>query len=104
MDMVSRSDVWAALHRPLVQGYALDALEAKPAPAPEATTAAAFLAAAIGSPVTQRAAIGVGEHVDVANALLAGSGLALERELLQLSVFATDNPRARVRRPSQRRS
>jgi hypothetical protein len=104
MDMVSRSDVWAALHRPLVQGYALDALEAKPAPAPDATTAAAFLAAAIGTPVTERAAVGVGQHVDVGNPLLAGSGLALERELLQLSVFATDSRPARIRRPSQRRS
>jgi hypothetical protein len=103
MDMVSRSDVWAALHRPLVQGYALDALEAKPAPAPESTIAAAFLGAAIGTPVTERAGVGLGVQVDVANPLLAGSGLALERELLQLSVFATDTPRARIRRPSRRR-
>jgi hypothetical protein len=103
MDMVSRSDVWAALHRPLVQGYALDALEAEPAPAPDPTLAAAFLGAAIGTPVTERAGVGAGVHLDVANALLAGSGLALERELLQLSVFATDTPRTRIRRPSQRR-
>ena len=103
MDMVSRSDVWAALHRPLVQGYALDALEPKPASAPEATIAAAFLGAAIGTPATERPGVGLGVQLDVANPMLAGSGLALEGELLQLSVFATDTPRARIRRPSQRR-
>jgi hypothetical protein len=104
MNMVSRSDVCAAPHRPLVQGYALDALEAKPAPAPDATIAAAFLAAAIGTPVTARAAVGLGEQVDVANTLLAGSGLVLDRELLRLSVFAADASRARIQRPSRRRS
>jgi hypothetical protein len=103
MDMVSRSDVWAALHRPLVQGYALDALEAKPTPAPGPAIAAAFVGGAIGTPVTERAGVGVGVHVDVSNPLLAGSGLTLERELLQFSVFATDGPRARIRRPSRRR-
>jgi hypothetical protein len=103
MDMVSRSDVWAALHRPLVQGYALDALEASPAPAPAPEIAAAFLGAAIGTPASERAAVGLGTHIDVSNSVLAGSGLALERELVQLSVFATDAPRARIRRPSQRR-
>jgi ARG/rhodanese/phosphatase superfamily protein len=103
MDMVSRPDVWAALHRPLVQGYALAALEAAPTAAPEPAVAAAFLGAAIGTPVTERAGIGCGVNVDVANSLLAGSGLALEDELLQLSVFAGATPRARIRRPSERR-
>ena len=46
IDMVSRADVWAALHRPLVQGYALDALDASQFELPEAadpTLAQTFL-------------------------------------------------------------
>jgi purine-cytosine permease-like protein len=75
---------------PLVQDYARHAPEAKPTPAPEPTLSAAFLGAVIGTPVTERAGVGGGVHVDVAKRLLAVGGVALERELLQLSVFATD--------------
>jgi hypothetical protein len=58
LDMVSRSDVWAALHRPLVQGYALDALESRNTTSPDPAVAAAFLAAIAGAPVTGRPAVG----------------------------------------------
>jgi hypothetical protein len=105
IDIVSRSDVWAALHRPLVQGYALDAIDARMSDLPQAADAAiaeAFLDAVIAAPVTERTAVGVGVQVDVADLLMAGSGLALEDELLQLSVFANDTPRTRIRRPSRR--
>lgn len=88
LDMVSRPDVWAALHRPLVQGYALDALEMECAVAPGLAAAAVFLGAA----VTERPAVGAGVQVDGAGRLLAGSGLALDGELRQLSVFAADTP------------
>src|SRR3954452_7435782 len=45
LDHVSRPDVYAALHAPLLQGYALDALEAgDAAPPADADAAAAFLA------------------------------------------------------------
>jgi hypothetical protein len=106
IDMVSRADVWTALHGPLVQGYALDALDAPGLDLLPETAglaiAEAFLDAAVAASVTERAGVGIGVQVEVANRLLAGSGLALDGELLQLSVFANDTPRTRVRRPSQR--
>jgi hypothetical protein len=86
LDMVSRPDVWAGLHRRLVQGYALDALEATPAGVPE--SAHAFLDAALKAPVSERPGVGAGVQVDVAGRRCSGRGLAFEHELLQLSVFA----------------
>src|SRR5439155_1565114 len=44
LDHVSRPDVFAALHAPLLQGYALDALEASDRPAPSREEAEAFVA------------------------------------------------------------
>jgi hypothetical protein len=105
IDLVSRTDVWAALHRPLVQGYALDALDASRFELPEVPDSAfaqTFLDAAIAAPLTERAGVGLGVQIDVAERRMAGSGLVLDRELLQLSVFAAETPRTRIRRPAQR--
>ena len=103
LDLVSRPDVCAALHGPLVQGYALDALEAVGGTPLDPEHAAAFLGAALGAPATDRRGVGAGTHLDVANSLVAGSGLVSDGELVQLSAFAAQAPTTRIRRPSRRR-
>jgi hypothetical protein len=105
LDVVSRSDVWAALHRPLVQGYALDALEARDDAPVAPAVAAGWLAATIATPVTERPAIGAGIQLHVETPVAAGSGLACDGELVQLSAFAPDASAVagRIRRPSRRR-
>jgi hypothetical protein len=103
VDLVSRSDVWAALHARLVQGYALDALETSPAEPPPGAEVEAFLDAVLGAPLRERDAVGAGIQLDVEAASASGTGLALDGELLQLSAFAPDQPVHRIRRPSQRR-
>src|SRR3954468_7951478 len=71
----SRPDAFAALHRPLVQGYALDALDAAtdelaPAP-PSLDEATAFVAVLGGTRVTEHDGIGAGRDVR-----LAGHGVS----------------------------
>ncbi|MDP9385249.1 MAG: hypothetical protein M3P50_08460, partial [Actinomycetota bacterium] len=64
LDHVSRPDVFAGLHAPLLQGYALDALEAQGAPeAPDAERAAAFLGQVLGARTSERDGIGLGRDV-----------------------------------------
>ncbi|UTI65198.1 hypothetical protein NBH00_03070 [Paraconexibacter antarcticus] len=116
LDYVSRSDVWAALHGPLVQGYALDALDAR----------GPGLATVVGENIdtawvqdwvdgflhpveaTTRRAAGLGEDVALGHGMGAtGTALCLDGELIQLSGFPPvieDGPRgSRIRRPSPRR-
>lgn len=113
---VSRPDVFAALHAPLVQGYALDALEhgnAVHAPARPATQAAeAFLRRVLRARITEHDGIGLGRDVRFARTHVAGAGLVVGDELVQLTAFPEDAPRdadgpapaARIRRPSRRRA
>lgn len=113
LDHVSRPDVFAALHGPLVQGYALDALEAgeQTTPAP-AGAAEAFLQMVVNAPVTEHDGIGLGGDVRFARPGAAGAGLVAGHELVQLTAFpdpAAESPgvepiHARIRRPSRRRA
>lgn len=111
IDHVSRADVFAALHAPLVQGYALDALEAGvDAPAPSPAVAEGFLRRVQEARVTQRDGIGLGRDLRFAERGVAGAGLVAGDELIQLTAFP-DEPasmgelsRARIRRPSRRRA
>jgi hypothetical protein len=113
LDWVSRADVFAALHGPLVQGYALDALEASDVDAPSTATtedARAFASRVVGTAPTERDSIGLGRDLRFAAADVAGSGLVSESELIQLTAFPEDvgggapwaSERARVSRPSRR--
>jgi hypothetical protein len=117
LDHVSRPDVYAALHAPLVQGYALDALEnstGNDAPArPGTQTAEAFLRHVLRARITEHDGIGLGRDVRFAQARVAGAGLVVGDELVQLTAFADtgpgddasgDTPVARIRRPSRRRA
>lgn len=115
LDHVSRPDAFATLHGPLVQGYALDALECGDAepPAPSLDEAAAFVAGLAGARVTQHDGIGLGRDTRFATAVASGAGLVAGDELVQLTAFAAEGGgaaaaaapvrRARVRRPSRRR-
>jgi len=116
LDHVSRPEVFAALHAPLVQGYALDALEHAAlldAPAPPPTrAAAAFLRRVLRARITEHDGIGLGRDVRFAQTRVAGAGLVVGDELVQLTAFPQDEagdangemPVARIRRPSRRRA
>ena len=109
LDFVSRADVFSTLHRPLVQGYALDALEAPDADPPSIEDARGFVSLVTGTESTEHNPIGMGRDLRFASDGVAGSGLAHEAELLQLTAFPEgdhDTPpqgRGRIRRPSRRR-
>jgi hypothetical protein len=109
LDHVSEVEAFAALHGPLVQGYALDALEVPTAPPPSIDDAREFVELLVGAPCTPGRAVGLGEGVRFAFGGLAGTGLICEGELVTLTAFA-DEPgqegpavASRVRRPSRRR-
>ena len=101
LDLVSRADVFAALHGPLVAGYALDAIgRASGGPAPAVGDAEALVATIAQEPVSSARATGLGETI----AFASGTGLVCDGELIQLSAFIEEPRQARrIRRPSQRR-
>ena len=116
LDHVSRPEVFAALHAPLLQGYALDALEqAAGADAPcdsWAHAAEAFLERIVNVRITEHDGIGIGRDVRFVQTRVAGAGLVVGDELVQLTAFPASGPAdaggetlaARIRRPSRRRA
>jgi hypothetical protein len=113
VDHVSRPEVYAALHGPRVQGYALDALEqTRDAPAPTVAAAEAFVRGICERRVFERDGIGLGREARFEGGGVAGAALIAGSELVQLTAFA-DEPsdpadpaarRIRIRRPSRRRT
>jgi hypothetical protein len=112
LDHVSRPDAFATLHGPLVQGYALDALEAAAAgvaPEPPSLAAArAFVERVVGARVSRHDGLGLGCDARFAGRGVSGAALvAGGDELVQVAAFAdapgAPSPRARIRRPSRRR-
>ena len=106
LDAVSRPDAFARLWPKLRAGYLLDALErldGKPTPYGEVER---FLGDAGAEPSRQPSA-GLGEDLRMRGVDVIGSGLELEGELIQLSVFRseTEGRRSfgRIARPSSRR-
>ena len=107
IDHVSRPDVFAALHGPLVQGYALDALEAFGRADPSEAVADGFLSCVLAARVSEHDGIGLGRDLRFADGAVAGAGLLASDELVQFTAFpeeatAGGEPRARIRRPSRR--
>jgi hypothetical protein len=111
LDHVSRPDVFADLHAPLLQGYALDALEIGIDALPPLSDAAnAFLGRVLNACVSQHDGIGLGRDLRFAEHHVAGAGLLAGDELVQVTAFPdepgapSDTPHARIRRPSHRRA
>lgn len=114
LDHVSRPEVFAALHGPLVEGYALDAVDTPetlcPDPVPE--RAAAFLETVVAARLSERDGIGIGREVRFDDGRVAGAGLVAGKELVQVTAFAENEGsppqatarRARIGRPSHRRA
>jgi hypothetical protein len=110
LDWVGRDDVFADLFGPLVQGYALDALESEDALAPSVGDAQGFVDLVLGTDAAGGRSIGLGLDLRFAADGVAGCGLATDGELVQLTAFPEDGESGRsvgdsgrVLRPSQRR-
>src|SRR5947209_4834323 len=107
LDHVSEVEAFASLHGPLVQGYALDALDAPNAPPPSLDDARDFIELLLAAPCTSGPAVGLGEGWRFAFGGLSGTGLVYDGELATLTAFADERSgpttAGRVRRPSRRR-
>jgi hypothetical protein len=116
LDFVGRDDVFADLFGPLAQGYALDALDTEArvsdgAGPPSVEDARGFVSLALGVEATASRSIGQGEDLRFAADGVAGSGLATDGELVQLTAFpesgagseAGPGTVGHIRRPSRRR-
>ena len=114
LDHVSRPEVFAALHGPLLQGYALDALEQEARPDTPGSrsleAAEAFLERILNVHITEHDGIGLGRDIRFAETRVAGAGLVAGNELVQLTAFPQDEAASgntaaatRIRRPSRRR-
>ena len=105
LDYLSRPTAFARLYPKLLEGYLLDALEGLDAAPAPAEAPAELIAAAEAAPSRRQPSAALGEDLRLGGEGLVGSGLTLDDELLQLSVFTTepDAPRTRVARPSRRR-
>jgi hypothetical protein len=105
LDYLSRPAAFARLYPKLLEGYLLDGLERLDRKAASNESLAGFVSTVALTPQRRSASAGLGEDVRLAGDGVIGSGLLLDGELLQLSVFTTDGSGspARVARPSRRR-
>lgn len=110
LDHVSDVEAFATLHGPLLQGYALDALQAPEADPPSLEDARDFIALLLRAPLQVQPSIGMGESVSFDFGGLAGTGLAVGEEMVTLTAFAGGSGGApdgqatgRIARPSRRR-
>ena len=109
LDHVSEVEAFAALHGPLVQGYALDALAAPDASAPAIEDARDFIELLMTAPCAAGPVLGLGEGLRFSFGGLSGAGLICDSELVTLTAFAdepgSDSPATagRISRPSRRR-
>jgi hypothetical protein len=107
LDWVSQPEVFAALHAPLVEGYALDAMEAVDAPAPSREHAAAVVERVLAAPGSEADAVGFGTDLRFAGVGVAGCALVANGELVQLTAFPEEGEpesATTIRRPSRRRA
>jgi len=108
LDLVSRPDAFARLWPKLRAGYLLDALERLDGPATPRGELEALVSAASEADWSRQRSAGLGEDVRLRGPAVIGSGLELDGELLQLTVFRSDGggQRAfgRIARPSRRQA
>jgi hypothetical protein len=104
LDYLSRPAAFKRLYPKLLEGYLLDGLEHLDRKPTTHESCVRFLASADAAPGRRQPSAGLGQDLRLADDGLVGSGLALEQELLQLSVFSTDSSASRthIARPSRR--
>ncbi len=102
LDLIARADVFAALHQPLVSGYALDALEHSPADPPSAEAVQKFVDTAVGARRVRRPSAGLGLDARFASLVCSGSALELDGSVVTLTAFPAEQTTPRVSRPSRR--
>jgi hypothetical protein len=97
LDYISDTDAFAAVHDPLVAGYALDAIEhtAAHTAAPSLADARDFLSLLLAAPTPPAPGVGLGESVRFDYGGLAGTALAADGELVTITAFTTATRRAR---------
>jgi ARG and Rhodanese-Phosphatase-superfamily-associated Protein domain len=105
LDYVSQPEAFARLYPKLLDGYLLDALERLDRKPASESRLEEFIEALGTAPRSSRPSAGRGEDVRVARDGVVGSGLELDSELIQLSVFSSPNrekAHTRIARPSRR--
>ena len=101
LDYVSRPDAFARLYPKLLAGYLLDAREHA---GDKHADLESFLERTLTAPRSRRPSAGLGEDVRLAADSVVGSGLELDKELVQLCAFSSDTRVAptRITPPSSR--
>ena len=109
LDHVSEVEAFAALHGPLLQGYALDALGAPEVGPPSLDDAREFVELLLRVPLRRVPAVGIGEGVGFSFGGLGGTGLVYDHEIVTLTAFVDEPAESgalrsagRVSRPSRR--
>jgi hypothetical protein len=109
LDLASSADVFAALLPRLARGYALEAHVMDPS-RPDRDGAVRFASAAFHAPRSRQITPGMGECFGIVAPDIAGSGLKVDGELIQLSAFPRDavteraeQVHGRIARPAIRR-
>jgi ARG/rhodanese/phosphatase superfamily protein len=90
LDYVSRPEAFARLYPKLLSGYLLDAIEQLDGESAGERALAGFLQSAASAPRSRRPSEALGEDIRLAGDGVVGSGLELDGELLQLSVYSSD--------------
>jgi hypothetical protein len=107
LDWVSRPDAFVQLWPKLRRGYLLDALEVLDRPTATPAAIEGFVSGVRAATVGRQPSVGLGDDLRVRGDTVIGSGLELDRELLQLSAFTStggpDRAFGRIARPSRRR-
>jgi len=89
LDYLSRPDAFTRMYPKLLDGYLLDALDHLDGTPASEQALERFLGSAAKAPQVRSRSAGLGEDVRLAGDTLVGSGLTLEEELLQTSLFTT---------------
>ncbi|MGI8729746.1 MAG: ARPP-1 family domain-containing protein, partial [Solirubrobacteraceae bacterium] len=95
-DWVGRADAFAALHGPLVRGYALDAVETLAGATLTIARVEQWLALLRRTHTTERPSSGAGSALHFVSAMVEGTALAHDGELLQLCGFPGHRREARA--------
>ena len=108
LDAVSRPDAFERLWPKLRAGYLLDALEHLDGKPVSPAAIPMIFYAAQQAEWSRQPSAGLGEDIRVSGERVLGSGLELEGEVIQLSVFMGSERRnrdtfGRIARPSRRR-